>query len=97
MIWTQAGVDRVTGCKLFRSGAFTVLLADPSSAEFRETQRWHLSISHPHRYPDWNVISDARYALVPNEITMAMILPPREEYVNIQKNCFHLHETRDLV
>jgi hypothetical protein len=90
--WTQVGTDPVTGCKIFRSGAFTVLLADPESSEYRETKCWHLSISHPHRYPDWDVIADARYSLTPDEVTMAMILPPKEEYVNVHKNCFHLHQ-----
>jgi hypothetical protein len=54
--------------------------------------RWHLSISCSTRYPGWNEIKDARYALVPHEVTMAMILPPPEQYVNIHPNCFHLHE-----
>ena len=53
---------------------------------------WHLSISHPDRYPTWDEIHEARYKFVPNEVTMAMILPPKEEYVNMHKNCFHLYE-----
>jgi hypothetical protein len=54
--------------------------------------RWHLSISCRHRYPTWDEIRDARYALVPDGITMAMLLPPKIEYVNLHPNCFHLHE-----
>jgi hypothetical protein len=54
--------------------------------------RWHLSISCKSRYPTWDEIHDARYALLPNDITVAMILPPKEEYVNLHPNCFHLHE-----
>jgi len=53
---------------------------------------WHLSISHPHRYPDWSEIHAARYQLVPDEVTMAMILPPKASYINVHPNCFHLHE-----
>ena len=37
-------------------------------------------------------IKTARYDLVPDSVTMAMLLPPRSEYVNIHNNCFHLHE-----
>lgn len=40
---------------------------------------WHLSISHPHRYPTWDEIKAARYALTPQNVTMALILPPPEE------------------
>jgi len=54
--------------------------------------RWHMSISTPTRYPVWNEIRDARYALMPDDITMAMLLPPKAEYVNVHPNCFHLHE-----
>ena len=54
--------------------------------------RWHLSISCRDRYPVWDEIRDARYALIPDDCTMAMMLPPKREYVNVHKNCFHLHE-----
>lgn len=54
--------------------------------------RWHMSISTATRYPVWDEIRDARYALMPNNITMAMMLPPQQEYVNLHPNCFHLHE-----
>lgn len=56
---------------------------------------WHLSISHPHRYPTWDEIADARYELVPDDITMAMLLPPPGEYVNAHDTCFHLWQIDD--
>jgi hypothetical protein len=57
--------------------------------------RWHLSISCADRYPSWDEIRDARYALLPDDVTMAMLLPPKAQYVNLMKNCFHLHEIDD--
>lgn len=53
---------------------------------------WHLSISREDRYPDWDEIAHARYSLLPETGTFGMILPPPSEYVNLQKNTFHLHE-----
>lgn len=53
---------------------------------------WHLSISHPRRYPTWDEIADARYRFIPDEVTMAMLLPPRGEYVNVHETCMHLHQ-----
>lgn len=58
---------------------------------------WHLSISHsrgdkPGRIPSWEEIKVARYRFCPNECTMAMMLPPREEYVNLHPTTMHLHE-----
>jgi hypothetical protein len=46
----------------------------------------------PGRYPTWDEIADARYQFVPNDLTMAMLLPPREQYVNLHETTFHLHE-----
>jgi hypothetical protein len=62
--------------------------------------RWHLSISHrtsevrprPGRYPHWDEIADARYRFCPAEVTMAMLLPPMAEYVNVHETTFHLHQ-----
>lgn len=68
-----------------------------------ETGHWHLSISHqrqdtstgvwsPGRLPTWEEIVDARYRFVPDEVTMAMLLPPRSEYVNVHATTMHLHQ-----
>lgn len=54
--------------------------------------RWHLSVSHAKRNPTWEEIRDLRYLLVPDEVTMAMFLPPRDQYVNLHRFCFHLYE-----
>lgn len=53
---------------------------------------WHLSISCADRYPTWDEIKWARYEFIPDSITVGMILPPKEEYINIHPNCFHLNE-----
>ena len=83
----------LNGAKAYRMGECAVLV---SRDEVKErglfVMRWHLSISHPSRFPRWNEIKEARYALLPDEVTMAMLLPPREQYVNVHPNCFHLHE-----
>lgn len=54
--------------------------------------KYHMSVSHEHRYPTWDEMTYLRYALIPNERTMAMIMPPKEEYVNLHTNCFHIWE-----
>jgi hypothetical protein len=67
--------------------------------------QWHLSISHrssllvgingnplPGRIPTWDEIKDARYRFCPDEVYMAMILPPKAEYVNLHPTTMHLHE-----
>lgn len=65
--------------------------------------RWHMSISHrrdsksgpvPGRNPTWTEIRDARYLFMPPELTVAMLLPPKEEYVNLHGTTFHLWEVK---
>ena len=58
---------------------------------------WHLSIAHRRRYPTWDEIADARYEFVPNDVMMAMLLPPMEQYVNLNEHVFHLWQIADDV
>jgi hypothetical protein len=63
---------------------------------------WHLSVAHnrrtkggvfePGRYPNWDELADARYALLPDELDFVMHLPPSGEYVALHDTTFHLHE-----
>lgn len=63
--------------------------------------RWHVSVSFSDhrgrgsRYPRWDEIADARYRLVPDDVTMVMILPPPDDYVALHDTTFHLHELRE--
>lgn len=63
-----------------------------------EPAGWHMSISHTGnsgrlvRYPTWDEIAHGRYELLPGEITVAMFLPPEDEYVALHDTTFHLHE-----
>lgn len=72
----------------YRWGDLTVHVA-------KEGGFWHLSISHPYRYPTWDEIYTARYDFMPEHINAAIILPKKSEYVNVHPNCFHVHELAD--
>lgn len=69
---------------------------------------WHLSMSHrsstltdtngnplPGRIPLWEEIKEARYKFIANEVTVGILLPPKEEYVNVHPTTIHLWEVRD--
>lgn len=53
---------------------------------------WHLSISHPKRLPTYDEVKEARYKFLPDNAHMAMIFPPKSEFVNVCETCFHLWE-----
>lgn len=44
------------------------------------------------RYPSWDEIISARNEFCPRKMTLAMVLPPKEEYVNLHDTTFHLWE-----
>ncbi len=59
---------------------------------YQKSTGWHVSISHPSRYPHWDEIVHIRYELLPDNLTMGILLPPMAEYINIHPNCFQLHQ-----
>lgn len=66
----------------------------------KEGGRWHISISRRDRYPSWDEIADARYHFVGDAVDMALLLPPKQDYVNAAPltgiHVFHLWEIHDL-
>jgi hypothetical protein len=74
--------------RTYRLGECTVIVT-------REFGRWHLSIAHESRYPSWDEIAEARYRVLPDDVTMGLDLPPKSEYVNIHRNCFQIVEVLD--
>lgn len=73
------------GSRAYSMGRCQIIVSEQAAG-------WHLSISRPDRLPTWEEVRDARYALVPDEATMALLLPPRAEYVNVHDFCLQLYE-----
>ncbi len=89
MSFTLIGIEPSTMARIFIEGPVQVLVSGPSE---RAEIGWHISISCEDRYPTWEEQKRARYELVPDEVYMVIILPPKREYVNTHPNCFHWHE-----
>jgi hypothetical protein len=83
--------------EVYRLGeCLAIVSRDPMHSEYR----WHLSISHPNRYPTWDEIKAACFSInVLHGSVLAQILAPGDgsEWVNLHDNCFHLYEIRDPV
>jgi hypothetical protein len=73
------------GSRAYKMGPCRILVS-------RQRAGWHLTISRPDRLPTWEEVRDARYALLPDEAVMALLLPPRGEYVNVHEFCLQLYE-----
>lgn len=72
--------------KVYRMGKLSIIVGLSPQDGF------HVSISHPSRYPSWDEIVHIRYSLLPNGLTMALLLPPIAEYINLHPNCFQLNQ-----
>jgi hypothetical protein len=78
------------GSRAFKAGKLHTIVSPPN-----ERQGWMFSISHQGkqaRYPTWDEVTDARYKLLPDNILMAMLLPPRDQYVNLESATFTAHQ-----
>lgn len=69
----------------YRMGRCTIIVS-------KDAGLWHLSISTPTASPSYKEIKQARYTYLPNEVYMAQILPPMEEFVNFHPYTHHLFE-----
>ena len=75
-------------CESHKMGKVSILLTQD------DTNGYILSISKKDRYPSWDEIAHIRYALIPDTITMVMVLPSKQEYINVHNFCFILHEAK---
>ena len=57
----------------------------------KEGGLWHLSVAARHTLGYYE-LKEIRYMFMPDDMQVAQIFPPREEFVNVHKNCFHLYE-----
>jgi hypothetical protein len=85
--WIASG-QIVAGTKIYRMGQCLIIVSPPLNEEWG----WHLSISHPTRYPSWDEVAKARYDLLPLDREFEMPLPKPEDYISIHPNCFQVHE-----
>lgn len=81
----QAAALLEPGSRAFVSSGCRIIVSQQKAG-------WHLSISHAKRLPTWEEVRDARYALIPDEATMALLLPPMAEYVNVHEFCLQMYE-----
>ena len=79
------------GTRQFKMGRALILISPPVE---EVGMGWHMSISHPDRYPTWDEVAKAWYELIPDADNRegSMLLPKREDYISIHNFCFQVHE-----
>lgn len=53
---------------------------------------WHISLSHPNRYPTWDELLAAKEIFF-GDVDCMMVMPKKEDYVNLHKFAFHIWKT----
>jgi hypothetical protein len=61
----------------------------------REHGEWHISVSHPDRYPSWDELRDVAWALHPERQFKVIVPPVGQPYTNAHYFCLHLYEDRE--
>jgi len=56
-------------------------------------QLLHVSLSHPHKLPEWETVTMVRDAFFGADIDVMMVLPQAADYVNVHRYTFHLWQT----
>lgn len=79
--WDQYG-QYSTGCFKYKGKIILITIDDG---------KWHMSIS-ANRPLGYYEMKQMRYMFLPNRVSAAQIFPPREEFVNLHENCYHLFE-----
>lgn len=56
--------------------------------------RWHLSLAHDDRLPEWRHLVAVTHQLLPERV-MCVPLPPRDWWINEHEFCLHVWEVSD--
>ena len=88
----------IPDAKKYKYGRLEVIVSQDQvhggEIETAEDKRWHISISHPFRYPTWDEMGEVKDEFCP-DIFMSIPHPPRKHWLNINPRVMHLWESQD--
>ncbi len=76
------------------SDGYSVLIAREPCYGHDNDIRWHISIAHESRMPEWNHMVEIIHELRPG-IIFVQPLVPESWWVNVHEYCVHFYETKD--
>jgi hypothetical protein len=78
--------------KCFKAGPLAAMVTRDEIAD--GDLRWHISVQHEDRIPNWNELVEAAHGLRPG-VPLAIGIPPRSWWLNIHPRVLHLIEIHD--
>ena len=75
-----------------KDDGYSILLGREPTVE--GDMRWHLSVAHPARLPEWEHIVEIAHELRPG-VCFVIAVPPRSWWINVHPHTIHLWELQD--
>ena len=93
-IYKEQPIEKIMGSEAkeyMKAWTFNGLLIFASVAEYDDGNEWlHLSFSRKSKIPTYDEMTRIKRDFIGEDKKAVMILPEKENYVNIAKNCLHL-------
>ncbi len=96
-VWTEAWNRVHPGVippKHFRLGEALLAIVGREPTGPDHLDRWHISVSTPHRIPNWDEMVFTAHSLR-HGVPFVMGVPPRSWWMNIHPHVLHMWETFD--
>lgn len=93
-IWKEVPISKVMGfeaTEYMRAWVFNGLFVFVSAGEYEDGKEWlHISFSRKSRIPSYEDMQKVKRDFIGEDKKAVLVLPEKENYVNINKNCLHL-------
>lgn len=98
-MWKELLVAQTLGkkaSKYMKAWVFDGLMVIASCGEYEDGKEWlHISFSRKSRIPSYDDLQRVKRDFIGEDKKAVFVLPERENYVNIHKNCLHLFYSKD--
>ena len=96
--WKELPVDRLgkEAPEYMKAWEFNGLMVIASCGEYQDEKEWlHISFSRKSRIPSYKDMQRVKRDFIGEDKKAVFVLPEKENYVNIHKNCLHLFYSKE--
>ena len=97
-MWKELPTDRLgkEATEYMKAWIFDGLMVIASCGEYEDGKEWlHISFSRKSRIPSYDDMQRVKRDFIGEDKKAVFVLPEKENYVNIHKNCLHLFYSKE--
>ena len=98
-MWKELPIEKTMGkeaSEYIKAWAFGGLMVIASAGEYQDGKEWlHISFSRKSRIPSYDDLQRVKRDFIGEDKKAVLVLPEKENYVNIHKNCLHLFYSKE--